>query len=190
MNTSQIHHQEEDANPSVQASGNGHSSSVKILLVGDDEGQLELLSFLVQRDGFTPIMANESSALQLLEEVRPTLLVLDTSLDDGEGLSVLQAVRGASDVPVIVLSWLTSEDDTERALDLGADDYIAKPFGFRVLMSRIRAVVRRTRHTYRTEPSTHAYAVNALRQTSGLDTHAQLRKATPCFSTAAIVAAA
>jgi DNA-binding response OmpR family regulator len=117
----------------------------KILLVDDDEGLLELLSFLVQRDGFRPILATDgASALQLLNEARPDLVVLDIRLGADDGLQVLQAVRRSSEVPVILLSSLDSEADIERGLELGADDYIAKPIAFREFAARIRAVLRRT----------------------------------------------
>jgi DNA-binding response OmpR family regulator len=120
----------------------------KILLVDDDAGLLELLSFLVQRDGFRPILATDgSSALQLLDEERPDLLLLDIRLGHDDGLEVLQAVRRSSEVPVIMLSSLDSEEDIERALELGADDYLSKPFAFRELRARIGAVLRRTCQT-------------------------------------------
>jgi DNA-binding response OmpR family regulator len=117
----------------------------KILFVDDDEGLMDLLSFLVQRDGFRPILAtNSSSALQLLEEERPDLLVLDCRLGAEDGLELLQIVRRFSQVPIIMLSSLDSEEEIERALELGADDYIIKPFAFREFVARIRALLRRT----------------------------------------------
>ena len=136
---------------------------MKILLVDDDEGTLELLSFLVQRSEFRPIVANNcASALQLLDEQSPDLLVLDIQLGAGSGLQVLEAVRRSNDVPVIMLSSLDSEEDIERALEFGADDYIAKPFAFRELVARIRAVLRRTRHARPVQPIDYWMRVGPL----------------------------
>jgi DNA-binding response OmpR family regulator len=120
---------------------------VKILLVDDDEGLLDFVSFLIQRDGFCPMVATSgSSALQLLDEQYPDLVVLDLQLGEDDGLQVLETIRRTSDVPVIMLSARNSEVDIERALDLGADDYVTKPFAFRELLARIRAVLRRTQY--------------------------------------------
>ena len=116
----------------------------KILFVDDDEGVLELLSFLVQRDGFRALRAlDAATTLQLLVEERPDLLVLDIRLGAEDGLALLATIRRLSEVPVIMLSSLDSQEDIERALDLGADDYIVKPFAFREFVARVRAVLRR-----------------------------------------------
>ena len=126
---------------------------MKILLVDDDQSLLELLSFLVQRAEFRPIVAtNGSSALQLLEDRSPDMLLLDIGLGDDDGLQVLETIRRFSDVPIIMVSARDSEDDIERALELGADDYVTKPFGFRELVARIRAVLRRKGHPRPVQP--------------------------------------
>jgi DNA-binding response OmpR family regulator len=118
---------------------------MKILLVDDDEALLGLLSLVVQRAGFQPITASDgSSALRLLNQHQPDLLVLDIKLGREDGLEVLESVRRFSGVPIVMLSSLHSEDDIERGLQLGADDYLTKPFSFRELVARIRAVLRRT----------------------------------------------
>jgi DNA-binding response OmpR family regulator len=136
---------------------------MKILLVDDDKGLLELLSYLVQRAGFRPIVAHDgATALQLLTEQQPSLVVLDIRLGDDDGLEVLQAVRRASDVPVIMLSSLDSEEDIERALELGADDYMSKPFPFRELVARIQAVIRRTCDARAVAPIDHWVRVGSL----------------------------
>ena len=128
---------------------------MKVLLVAEDELLLDMLSFLVQRDGLRPLLASDiSSALQLHDELRPDLILVENRPGDGFGLEMLQAVRRSSDVPVIVLSSLTSEDDIVQALTLGADDYVTKPFGFRELLARVEAVLRRTYGTRRVEPKT------------------------------------
>jgi DNA-binding response OmpR family regulator len=122
-------------------------NTMKILLVDDDEMQLEFLSFLVQRADFRPIVASDcATAVRLLDEQSPDLLVLDIQLGENDGLQMLETVRRFSDVPIIMLSARDSEEDIERALELGADDYVTKPFPFRELLARIRAVLRRTHY--------------------------------------------
>jgi DNA-binding response OmpR family regulator len=118
---------------------------MKILLVDDDEEFVELLRYGVRRAGLRPIVAyNGPDALQLLEEQRPDLVVLDVGLGKVSGLDVLKTIRLSYGhaVPVIMLSAFDSEDDKVRALDLGADDYVTKPFAFRELVARIRARLR------------------------------------------------
>jgi two-component system response regulator VicR len=117
---------------------------VKILLVDDDRELVELLSFAVQRAGMRPIAAHDgASACKLLDELRPDLVVLDVRLGSSNGLDVLKTIRRSHTVPVIMLSALDTEDDKVNALDLGADDYVTKPFAFRELVARIRACLRR-----------------------------------------------
>jgi DNA-binding response OmpR family regulator len=117
---------------------------VKILLVDDDRELLELLSFVVRRAGLRPYVAHDgASALKLLGDVQPDLVVLDVRLGDTNGLDVLKHLRRDHALPVIMLSALDTEDDKVSALDLGADDYVTKPFAFRELVARIRACLRR-----------------------------------------------
>src|SRR5215471_9471689 len=100
-------------------------SPPKILFVDDDTGLLELLSFAVQRAGLSPIVAASGpTALRMATERQPDLIVLDILLGEDDGFEVLQALRDVSDVPIIMLSSLNSEDDIERALELGADGYV------------------------------------------------------------------
>jgi two-component system, OmpR family, response regulator VicR len=138
--------------------------TVKILLVDDDQELLELLSFVVQRAGLRPMVARDgASALKLLDEQRPDLLVLDVRLGDGDGLQVLEAVRRCHTLPVIMLSALDSEDDKVRALELGADDYVTKPFAFRELVARIRAGLRKRAPGARpVDPADHWLCVGPL----------------------------
>jgi len=88
---------------------------------------------------------------------KPDLLIVDLGLPDGDGLDVIRDVRGWSNVPIIVLSARTNETDKIAALDAGADDYLAKPFGLGELMARVRANLRRPR-TVATEPQSEAIA--------------------------------
>ena len=87
--------------------------------------------------------ADGTEALKVLDEQTFDLLILDIMIPGPDGLEVLQAVRRDSDVPVVVLSARGREDDKVKALDLGADDYLTKPFGVEELLARVRAALRR-----------------------------------------------
>lgn len=93
--------------------------------------------------GYEVIVARDGrTALQVVAEDEPDLLVLDLGLPDLDGVSVLRRLRATNTVPVIVLSARHSSEDKVEALDLGADDYVTKPFGVEELMARIRAALR------------------------------------------------
>ncbi len=117
----------------------------RILLVEDEESISEPLAAALQRDGFAPDVAG--TAAEGLEAFRirsPDLVLLDVMLPDGDGRDVLREIRGASRVPVIMLTARGEEMDRIIGLELGADDYVAKPFSAAELIARIRAVLRRT----------------------------------------------
>jgi two-component system, OmpR family, KDP operon response regulator KdpE len=117
---------------------------LKILLIDDDVELLELLSFTFQRVGLSPLRARTvDQALQLLAAECPDVAVLDLRLEGEDGYTVLDALRQASHVPVIVLSGLTSEADKVRALNAGADGYLCKPVSHPELVARVRAALRR-----------------------------------------------
>lgn len=117
---------------------------MRILLVDDDCDLVDLLSFALQRAGFVVLPAYDSaSAERLLQEGEPDLAVLDVGLGATDGFELLRQVRRGSDIPVIMLTARAAEDDKVRGLDLGADDYLTKPFSHRELIARIRANLRR-----------------------------------------------
>jgi DNA-binding response OmpR family regulator len=117
---------------------------MKILIVENDRDLSELLEFILHRAGFTTDRAeNIPTADVLFAAAPPDLILLDIQLDNGDGISWLERVRGHSDTPVIMLTGINSEDTKVQALGLGADDYVTKPFGHRELLARIRAVLRR-----------------------------------------------
>ena len=118
---------------------------MRILVVEDDEsvaaGVLEGLT----RAGFQPgHVATGAAALEQVRESNPDFILLDLGLPDMEGTDVCRAVRGLTATPIIVVSARDEEIDRVLALELGADDYLVKPFGMRELIARIRAVARRT----------------------------------------------
>jgi two-component system, OmpR family, KDP operon response regulator KdpE len=114
------------------------------ILVVDDEIQIRrLLKISLENSGYKIYEAeNAKSGLQELANSRPSLVLLDLGLPDEDGLNLLKKIRDFSDVPVIVLSVRNSEKDIISALDLGADDYITKPFNTGELLARIRTSLR------------------------------------------------
>jgi two-component system alkaline phosphatase synthesis response regulator PhoP len=116
----------------------------RILVVDDDAKTVELVKLYLNRDGYKVLVAyNGNEALRLAREVRPDLIVLDLMLPGMDGLEVCSALRAESDVPIIMLTAKTAEQDRLLGLDLGADDYVTKPFSPKELAARVRAVLRR-----------------------------------------------
>lgn len=115
------------------------------VLVVDDEPQIrKFLRLGLEDGGFAVLEApNAEAALRAAVAARPALVVLDLGLPDREGFEVLAALREWSRVPVIVLSVRSREAEKVRAFDLGADDYVVKPFGMPELLARVRAALRR-----------------------------------------------
>jgi two-component system KDP operon response regulator KdpE len=115
-----------------------------IVAVDDDPAILRTLRInLRARDYEVEAVGDGRSALQVINERRPDLVLLDLGLPDLDGVAVLTRLREVSSVPVVVLSARHGSDDKVEALDLGADDYITKPFGMEELLARIRAALRR-----------------------------------------------
>lgn len=115
-----------------------------ILVVDDDPAILRTLRInLRARDYDVETAGDGRSALQVIEERLPDLVLLDLGLPDLDGISVLSRLREFTKVPVVVLSARHESDDKVEALDLGADDYVTKPFGMEELLARIRAALRR-----------------------------------------------
>jgi two-component system KDP operon response regulator KdpE len=116
------------------------------ILVVDDEPQIRrFLRLGLEGNGYAVFdAATAAAALQAAVAARPDLVVLDLGLPDREGFEVLGALRDWSRVPVLVLSVRNREDEKVRAFDLGADDYVVKPFGMAELLARIKAALRRS----------------------------------------------
>lgn len=121
------------------------SDNKKTVLVVDDEPKiLDVVTSFLQADGYQAISAkNGNVGLKLFDSTRPDLVILDIMLPDIDGVELCRAIRKKSKVPIIMLTARVEEEDTVRCLDLGADDYVTKPFSPRALMGRVRAVMRR-----------------------------------------------
>jgi len=118
----------------------------KILVVDDEERMVRFIRLNLEHDGFIVVEAfNGKQALQRLRDATPDLILLDIMMPDLDGFEVLQMIREINNVPVIMLTAKGEEDDRVRGLELGADDYITKPFSPRELLSRVKAVLRRTK---------------------------------------------
>jgi DNA-binding response OmpR family regulator len=115
-----------------------------ILLVDDETLITDSLSYSLKREGFqVEAAADGLSALKAIEELKPDLIVLDLMLPDISGLEVCRRLRTTTSVPVIMLTARGEEIDRVLGLEVGADDYLAKPFSFRELLARIHALLRR-----------------------------------------------
>jgi DNA-binding response OmpR family regulator len=122
----------------------------RVVVVEDDPHLAEVVSRYLAREGYAvQVFANGADALAAVLDDPPTLIVLDVMLPGLDGFEVLRRLRTVSAVPVVLLTARDQEDDRVHGLDLGADDYLAKPFSPRELMSRVRAVLRRARPTSR-----------------------------------------
>jgi DNA-binding response OmpR family regulator len=127
-----------------------------ILLVDDEQLIIDSLTYSLKREGFDVYaVADGNSAIEAAEEITPDLIVLDLMLPDISGFEVCRRLRATTAVPVIMLTARGEEIDRVLGLEVGADDYLAKPFSFRELLARIQATLRRVqldRHI--TQPNT------------------------------------
>jgi two-component system alkaline phosphatase synthesis response regulator PhoP len=116
----------------------------RVLVVDDDVKTVELVKLYLNRDGYRVLTAYDGEeALRLARESHPDLIVLDLMLPGIDGLEICRILRAESDVPIIMLTAMTTDQDRLTGLDLGADDYVTKPFSPRELAARVRAVLRR-----------------------------------------------
>ena len=126
-------------------------SSKQILLVDDDPNILQVAGFALQKSGYRIIIARDGSeALLLFRTEKPDLVVLDIMMPECDGTDLCRIIRKESDIPLIFLSSMSDEIDKIVGLELGADDYITKPFSPRELVARIKTVLRRS--TAQTKP--------------------------------------
>ena len=117
---------------------------MRVLVVDDDPPSLKMTAFLLSEEGYEVATAdNGLDALRLVEQQAPDLVILDVMMPQVDGFDVCREIRAHSDVPIIMLTALDSTDDMVRGFELGADDYIAKPFSFKEVQARIHAILRR-----------------------------------------------
>jgi len=118
-----------------------------ILLVEDEEKLRELVKFWLERAGYRcSDAANGRTALRLFYEMHPDLVLLDLALPEMDGWQLCERIREVSQTPIIMLTATGEEASKVRGLQMGADDYVTKPFGFPELLARVEAVLRRTGH--------------------------------------------
>ena len=117
----------------------------KILVVDDEKPISDIIKFNMVKEGYEVVTAfNGREALEMFEAERPDILILDLMLPELDGLEVARTIRKTSNVPIIVLSAKDSEFDKVIGLEIGADDYMTKPFSNRELQARVKAILRRT----------------------------------------------
>lgn len=124
----------------------GNVGAGTILVVDDEPALRDTIAYNLRREGYEVVLASDGvEALAMARDHRPDLVVLDIMLPGIDGLQVLRTLRGESTVPILLLSARGDEFDRVLGLELGADDYLPKPFAMRELVARVRAAVRRSR---------------------------------------------
>jgi DNA-binding response OmpR family regulator len=117
----------------------------RVLVVDDEPRMIHFIRLNLEHDGFDVTeAASGTEALEAMRDTLPNLILLDVMMPDLDGFETLELIREISNVPIIMLTAKGEEEDRVRGLELGADDYITKPFSPRELVSRVRAVLRRT----------------------------------------------
>jgi DNA-binding response OmpR family regulator len=125
-----------------------HDKDRRILVVDDEERMVRFIRLNLEHDGFQVVEAfRGAQAINKMRSSMPDLVLLDVMMPDIDGFEVLRMIREISTVPVIMLTAKGEEEDRVRGLELGADDYVTKPFSPRELVSRVKAVLRRTEMT-------------------------------------------
>lgn len=118
----------------------------KILIVDDDENICELLTLYLEKEGYTVVCANDGlDALDLYKDENPDLIILDIMLPGMDGKDVCKQIKRKDDVPILMLSAKAETFDKVLCLELGADDYVVKPFEAKELVARVKAIIRRTK---------------------------------------------
>ncbi len=129
--------------------------SHRILVVDDEPSVTDLLAYNLRKAMYdVQAVANGRDALRLAREYKPDLILLDLMIPEVDGLDVCRELRKTSEVPIIMITARGEEIDRVLGLEIGADDYITKPFSVRELMARIKAVLRRMEKDGKAEPST------------------------------------
>jgi DNA-binding response OmpR family regulator len=136
---------------------------MRILAVDDDRNNLKMLDFLLREEGYEVLTTdNGRTALDLVDSQNPDLVILDVMMPQVDGLEVCRRIRQTMDVPIIMLSAKGETADRVSGLEIGADDYLAKPFEPSELLARVKAVLRRSEITTFDDPNA-AVSVSGLR---------------------------
>ncbi len=139
-----------------------NASSPSLLIVEDDPEISRLVSEFMRREGFDIEIALDGKAMDAaLQRFRPDLIILDLMLPEEDGLSICRRLRATDDIPILMLTAKSDEIDRVVGLEMGADDYLTKPFGPRELLARVRAILRRVQGKMPTgsaEPVTRRFA--------------------------------
>jgi two-component system, OmpR family, response regulator RegX3 len=154
--------------------------ATRTILVVEDEDSIALpLAAALEREGYaTRITGSAPEAIALAAELQPDLILLDVMLSDGSGLDVCREVRRHSEVPIIMLTARGDETDRVVGLELGADDYVVKPFSARELVARIRAVLRRVPAPVQDATPAPAPPAEAALQIGAVTVDSAMRRAT------------
>jgi DNA-binding response OmpR family regulator len=152
----------------------------RTILVVEDEDSIALpLAAALEREGYTTrVTGSAPEAIALAAELRPDLMLLDVMLSDGSGLDVCREVRRHSSVPIIMLTARGDETDRVVGLELGADDYVVKPFSARELIARIRAVLRRVADADASPSGAPAAPAGSALEVGGVTVDPATRRAT------------
>ena len=139
------------------------SNKYKILIVEDDLNICNFVKTILYANTYQVFVAhNCNSGEMMFNSHCPDLLILDLGLPDGDGIDLIHKIRTTSDTPIIVLSARTSESDKVEALDMGANDYVTKPFGTDELLARVRVALRNNRHGSGSPVGMNQFSMNGL----------------------------
>ena len=139
------------------------TDTLSVLVIEDEESFIEALVVGLKREGFLVTVARDGAeGLELFERVRPDLILLDLWLPKKSGIDVCREIRTRSRVPIIMVTAKSSEIDTVVGLEVGADDYVTKPFRLRELVARMRAVMRRVGGSDDSEPPGETIEIDGL----------------------------
>lgn len=154
------------------------SAHKKVLIVEDEQDILQLVTHYLEKEGFRPITAISGlDALKKVKEEKPDLVVLDLMLPEMDGLEVCKRLRSMPStamIPILMLTAKAEESDTIVGLELGADDYVTKPFSPKALVARVKALLRRIERTPADGPAVHHYGaltMNLARHEVSLGKH-------------------
>ena len=139
------------------------TESVRILVVEDEVSLADTVRYNLEREGYLVSLATDGrSALERFRAEPPALVILDLMLPEVSGLDLCRTIRSGSDVPIIIVTAKDSEADKVAGLELGADDYVTKPFSMRELVSRVRANLRRARSAVPAEATADVLSVGPV----------------------------